>query len=82
MSVLRTCRQCCGMSDFKQMLESSTPHHQRRPPQRAKDEAAIDKLEEDFQKEEEQARKRATKAAQRSYMNGISQKSIAILTKG
>ncbi|MCI6565266.1 hypothetical protein [Campylobacter sp.] len=30
--------------------------------QRAKDEAAIDKLEEDFQKEEEQARKRATRA--------------------
>ena len=30
--------------------------------ERAKDEAAIDKLEEDFQKEEEQARKRATRA--------------------
>ena len=30
--------------------------------QRAKDEAAIDKLEADFQKEEEQARKRATRA--------------------
>ena len=30
--------------------------------QRAKDEAAIDKLEEDFEKEEEQARKRATRA--------------------
>ena len=30
--------------------------------QRAKDEAAIDKLEEDFQKEEEQAIKRATRA--------------------
>ena len=30
--------------------------------QRAKDEAAIDKLEEDFQKEEEQAKKRATRA--------------------
>ena len=31
--------------------------------QRAKDEAAIDKLEEDFEKEEEEARKRATKTA-------------------
>lgn len=30
--------------------------------QRAKDEAAIDKLEADFEKEEEQARKRATRA--------------------
>ena len=30
--------------------------------QRAKDEAAIDKLEEDFEKEEEQARKRTTRA--------------------
>ena len=30
--------------------------------QRAKDEAAIDKLETDFEKEEEQARKRATRA--------------------
>ena len=30
--------------------------------ERIKDEAAIDKLEEDFQKEEEQARKRATRA--------------------
>lgn len=30
--------------------------------ERAKDEAAIDKLEEDFQKEEEQERKRATRA--------------------
>ena len=30
--------------------------------QRAKDEAAIDKLEADFQKEEEQARKRTTRA--------------------
>ena len=30
--------------------------------ERAKDEAAIDKLEEDFEKEEEQARKRATRA--------------------
>ena len=30
--------------------------------ERAKDEAAIDKLEEDFQKEEEQARKRTTRA--------------------
>ena len=30
--------------------------------QRAKDEAAIDKLEEDFEKEEEKARKRATRA--------------------
>ena len=24
-------RWCCGMSDFKQMLESATPQHQRRP---------------------------------------------------
>ena len=30
--------------------------------ERAKDEAAIDKLEEDFEKEEEQARKRTTRA--------------------
>ena len=30
--------------------------------QRAKDEAAIDKLEEDFEKEEDEARKRATRA--------------------
>ncbi|MGM9996033.1 MAG: hypothetical protein ACI35K_06440 [Campylobacter sp.] len=30
--------------------------------ERAKDEAAIDKLEEDFQKEEEEARKRTTRA--------------------
>ena len=36
MSVLRTCRQCCGMSDFKPRLESDTPHHQRRPPQRGR----------------------------------------------
>lgn len=32
--------------------------------QRAKDEAAIDKLEEDFEKEEEQARKRTTRAGE------------------
>ena len=32
--------------------------------ERAKDEAAIDKLEEDFEKEEEQARKRATRAGE------------------
>lgn len=32
--------------------------------ERAKDEAAIDKLEEDFEKEEEQARKRATIAGE------------------
>lgn len=26
MPVLRTCRLCCGMSDFKLKLESDTPH--------------------------------------------------------
>ncbi|MDY5107753.1 MAG: hypothetical protein SPE79_00205 [Sodaliphilus sp.] len=31
MPVLRTYRWWCGMSDFKQRLESATPHHQRRP---------------------------------------------------
>ena len=38
--------------------------------QRAKDEAAIDKLEEDFQKEEEQARKRATRATKETTIAG------------
>ena len=36
MPVLRTYRWWCGMSDFKQRLESATPHHQRRPPQRGR----------------------------------------------
>ena len=36
MPVLRTCRECCGMSDFKPRLESATPHHQRRPPLRGR----------------------------------------------
>ena len=36
MPVLRTCRWWCGMSDFKQRLESATPHHQRRPPLRGR----------------------------------------------
>ena len=31
MPVLRTCRWCYGMSDFKQGLESVTPHPSRRP---------------------------------------------------
>ena len=31
MPVLRTCRWCCGMSDFKLGLESAIPQHQRRP---------------------------------------------------
>ena len=38
--------------------------------ERAKDEAAIDKLEADFQKEEEQARKRAIKAAKEATRAG------------
>ena len=36
MPVLRTYRWWYGMSDFKQRLESATPHHQRRPPQRGR----------------------------------------------
>lgn len=40
----------------QQELEKANQEH-------ARDEAAIDKLEEDFEKEEEQARKRATKTA-------------------
>ena len=53
-------------SDAKKLVNAKKTAVQqeleRANPQRAKDEAAIDKLEADFEKEEEQARKRATRA--------------------
>ena len=53
-------------SDAKKLVNAKKTAAQqeleRANQERAKDEAAIDKLEEDFQKEEEQARKRATRA--------------------
>lgn len=54
-------------SDAKKLVNTKKTAAQqeleRANQERAKDEAAIDKLEEDFEKEEEQARERATKAA-------------------
>lgn len=53
-------------SDAKKLVNAKKTAAQqeleRANQERAKDEAAIDKLEEDFEKEEEQARKRATRA--------------------
>ena len=53
-------------SDAKKLVNAKKTAAQqeleRANQERAKDEAAIDKLEEDFQKEEEQAKKRATRA--------------------
>ena len=53
-------------SDAKKLVNAKKTAAQqeleRANQERAKDEAAIDKLEADFQKEEEQARKRATRA--------------------
>lgn len=53
-------------SDAKKLVNAKKTAAQqeleRANQERAKDEAAIDKLEEDFQKEEEQERKRATRA--------------------
>ena len=53
-------------SDAKKLVNAKKTAAQqeleRANQERTKDEAAIDKLEEDFQKEEEQARKRTTRA--------------------
>ena len=53
-------------SDAKKLVNAKKTAAQqeleRANQERAKDEAAIDKLEEDFEKEEEQARKRTTRA--------------------
>ena len=55
-------------SDAKKLVNAKKTAAQqeleRANQERAKDEAAIDKLEEDFEKEEEQARKRATRAGE------------------
>ena len=61
-------------SDAKKLVNAKKTAAQqeleRANQERAKDEAAIDKLEEDFEKEEEQARKRATKTAKEATRAG------------
>ena len=65
-------------SDAKKLVNAKKTAAQqeleRANQERAKDEAAIDKLEEDFEKEEEQARKRATRAAKATRAGELANK--------
>lgn len=65
-------------SDAKKLVNAKKTAAQqeleRANQERAKDEAAIDKLEEDFEKEEEQARKRVTRAAKATRAGELANK--------